>query len=143
VFGVAYGHFLNDARFLLMPLRMFEPGVHRTYDGTRKDSCDRVWDLIKLTFDDMVGLPAHDTYWMWVGRDTGLIEEWDFKTPAVGADQPPMRIRLSDYGRFGDVLLSARRTIAGPGQAITFTDIKVLPEVPKGAMGAGPSAGAP
>ncbi len=134
LFEIGYRRFINDTNWLLMPFEMFYPGVHRAYDGQRTDSCGRTWDLLKLTFDSGVGLPAGDIYWMWVNRDTGVIEEWDLKPRGAKPEDMPVEVLLRAYQRVGGLLLSTRREIRGKEQVIRFDDVKILPDVPKGAF---------
>src|SRR5439155_19478354 len=61
--------FANDTFWLLMPLKMLDPGVHRTYEAARDDACGHTWDLVRLTFDPSFGLGPNDVYWAWINRD--------------------------------------------------------------------------
>ena len=128
---LAYRRFINDMNWLLMPLQMFDPRVHRTYDGDRSDTCGRTWDVIKLNWDESAGLTAGDVYWMWINRDTGVVEEWDTKTVA---EEKPIELIFREYRRVGGLLLSTRREIKGKNQVLRFDNLKVPPEVPKGAF---------
>lgn len=134
LFEIGYRHFVNDTSWLLMPLRMFEPGVHRAYDGQRTDSCGRTWDLVKLTFDQVAGLPAGDTNWLWINHDTGMVEEWDIKPQNSKPADLPVEVVPRAYRRISGLLLPMRKEIRGRGQAVVFGDVKILPEVPKGAF---------
>lgn len=134
LFAIGYRQFMADTTWLFMPFELMYPGVHRTYDGQRTDSCGHTWDLLKLTFDpNVVGLPAGDEYWFWINRNTGMIEQWDVK-PAGSKDHDPMESMLRDYQRVGGLLVSTRREIRSKGQAIRFDDLKILPEPPQGAF---------
>jgi len=134
LFEIGYRHFVNDMSWLLLPLRMFEPGVHRTYDGQRTDSCGRTWDLVKLTFDQVVGLPAGDTSWLWVNRDTGMIEEWDIKPQNSKPEDIAVEVVPHAYRRVAGLLLPMSKEIRGRGQTVVFGELKILPDVPKEAF---------
>lgn len=134
LFEMGYRRFINDTNWLLMPFKMLYPGVHHSYDGQRTDSCGHSWDLVKLTFDDVAGLPFGDTYWMWVNRDTGVIEEWDLKQRGSAPDAQPIEVVMRGYQRIGGLLLSTRRDVRVNGQIIRFDDLQILPAVPKGAF---------
>ena len=129
-----YGRFINDTYWLLMPLKSLDPGVTREAAGERTDACGRVYDLVKLSFGDGVGLTPKDLYWMWVNRDTGLVDQWDMKLQSAKPEDEPTPILFHDYRRFGGVLLSTKREIKGRPQRILFDDITVASEVPKGAF---------
>lgn len=73
-----YRRFINDTYWLLMGFKTFDPGVTREYAGEKTDAAGRAYDLVKLSFAN-VGLTPGDVYWMWVNRDTGLVDQWDMK----------------------------------------------------------------
>src|SRR5512141_110209 len=99
----AYRRFVNDTYWLLMPLKSMEPGVSREYIGERTDSCGTLWDLVKLTFGTGAG---QDQSWMWVNRDTGLVDEWDMKPANTRPEDPAVRVYFHDYRRVGGLLVS-------------------------------------
>jgi len=134
IFELGYRRFINDTYWLLMPLKSMDPGVHREYVGERSDSCGHTWDVVKLSFDQGVGLTPGDNYWMWVNRDTGLVDEWDMHLQNMKADDLPMTVYFHDFKRIGGLLLSTRREIRGKGSNIELGDVQVSSEVPKGAF---------
>ncbi len=134
LFEIAYRRFINDTYWLLMPLKMFDPGVHRTYDGERTDSCGHTWDVVRLSFDAGVGLTPGDIYWPWINRDTGVVEEWDMKLQSMKPEDAPLQVFFRDYRRISGLLISVRREMRGRGQVIRLEDVQILPEVPKGAF---------
>jgi hypothetical protein len=131
---VGYRRFINDTFWLLMPLKMFDPGVHRTYEGERTDSCGHTWDLVKLTFDQATGLTPGDVYWPWINRDTGVVEEWDMKLQSMKPEEPPLQVMFHDYRRIAGLLISMRREVRGRNQIVRLDDLQILPGVPKGAF---------
>jgi hypothetical protein len=133
-FDLGYRRFINDTYWLLMPLKSMDPGVHREYAGERTDSCGHTWDVVKLSFDAGVGLTSGDQYWMWVNRDTGLVEEWDMRLQSMKPDEPLLEVMFRDYRRIGDILISTRREIRGKGQTIRLDDLVISSDVPPGAF---------
>lgn len=125
--ALAYRRFLNDTYWLLMPLRMSDPGVLREAMGERTDSCGRTWDVLKVT-------NGSDTSWAWINRDTGLVEEWDMRLPGVPAEEPPVEVMFHDYARYAGVLMSTRREVRNRDQTIKIENLKISSEVPKGAF---------
>jgi hypothetical protein len=123
--------FVNDVFWLLMPLRMTEPGVKREYVGERSDSCGRVWDVVKLTFENGAIVPG-DTYWAWVNRDTGIVEEFDMKVQAT--EPRPTEVLFHDFRRVGGLYISTRREVRRGGQFVRIDDLQILPAPPKGAF---------
>jgi hypothetical protein len=125
--NVGYQRFVNDMYWFLMPLKMFDPGVQRTYEGERTDSCGHTWDVLKLTSDQ-------ETYWPWINRDTGIVEEWDMRLQSMKPEEPPVQVMFRDYRRVAGLLISVRREVRGKNQVVRLDDIQILPDVPKGAF---------
>ncbi len=134
LYDVVYRRFINDMNWLLMPLEMFDPGVHRTYEGERTDSCGHTWDIVKLSFDPGRGLGVGDVYWLWINRDTGVVEEWDTKVGTMNPEEAPIQLIFREYRRVGGLLISTRRELKGRNQVMRFDDLQILPDVPKKAF---------
>ena len=128
-----YRRFINDTYWLLMGFKTFDPGVTREYAGEKTDAAGHVYDLVKLSFAN-VGLTPGDVYWMWVNRDSGLVDEWDMKLEGSKPEDEPSPVLFHDYHRFGNLLISTRREIKGHNQFIRLDDITVAPTVPAGAF---------
>lgn len=72
----AYGRFINDSYWLLMPWKLKDPGVKLDYAGeTRLDG--QTYDLVHVSFDS-VGLTPGDHYWAYVNRRTHLMDRWAY-----------------------------------------------------------------
>lgn len=119
-----YRRFINDTYWLLMGFKTFDPGVHREYAGEKKNDCGTTWDAVRLSFDQ-VGLTPGDVYWMWVNRETGLVDQWHMKLEGSKPEDEPSVVLFHDYRRFGGLLISTRREIAGKNQFIRLDDIAV------------------
>ena len=131
---LGYRRFINDTYWLQMPLKMLDPGVHRSYDGERTDACGHAWDVVRLSFDSGLGLTSGDVYWAWINRDTGLVDQWDMKLQGSKADEAPSSVLFRDFRRVGGLLISTRREIKGKNQFILLDEIQVEDEVPTGAF---------
>lgn len=129
---LGYRRFINDTYWLLMPLKSMDPGVHREYAGERTDSCGKTWDLVKLSFDPGVGITSKDQYWMWVNRDSGVVDEWDMKLEGSKPDDSPVTVYFHNYNRYNGLLISTQREVRGRGQTIGLDDLVVSSETPKG-----------
>ena len=127
-----YRRFINDTYWLLMGFKSFDPGVSRAYDGEKTD-CGHTYDVVKFSFDN-VGLTPGDVYWMWVNRDTGLVDQWHMKLQGSKPEDEPTPVLFHDYRRFGGLLISTRREIKGRGQFIRLDDIAVASQTPAGAF---------
>jgi hypothetical protein len=133
-----YGRFLNDTYWLLMPLKMRDPGVNLDYDGEKKID-GHIYDVVKLTFDH-VGLTPGDTYWVYVNRETHLIDRWEYILEG-GAERPDDRKSAStkaqerrlwiwkDWQSFGPVKLATTKTKADGSVSIVLKHIEVLPSM--------------
>ncbi|MGZ7041958.1 MAG: hypothetical protein ACXVH7_09225, partial [Thermoanaerobaculia bacterium] len=120
---IGYRRFINDTYWLLMPVKSMDPGVHREWVGERADSCGVRWDVVKLTFDPGVALGPEDQYWMWVNRDTGLVDEWDMKLTGTRPEDSAQRVYFHDFRRVGGLLLSTRREIRDKNQEFRFDEL--------------------
>ncbi|HVT44994.1 MAG TPA: hypothetical protein VMT00_11430 [Thermoanaerobaculia bacterium] len=127
-----YRRFINDTYWLLMPLKMLDPGTHLEPAGARTDECGRTWDVVKLTFDEGIGLTPKDQYWPWVNRDTGLVDRWDMLLQGSKPGDEPSPVHFHRYERFGGLLLSTVR-VTQSGR-ILLGDIVVSSSVPPGAF---------
>lgn len=127
-----YRRFINDTYWLLMGYKTFDPGVTRVYDGEKADAAGRIYDVVRLSFSN-VGLTPGDVYWMWVNRDSGLVDEWHMKLEGDTEDEPSV-VLFHNYTRFSNLLISTRREIKGKNQFIRLDDITVAKDVPKGAF---------
>jgi hypothetical protein len=130
--ALGYRRYNNDLYWLLMPLKMLDPGVHRSTPGERTDAAGHKWDVVRLTFDPNLEI----TYivWAWINRESGLVDEWDMKAPGAPATDPPVEVFFHDFKRVSGVLISMRREVRGKNQTVRFDDLQILPETPKGAF---------
>lgn len=133
LYPLAEARFINDTLWLLMPLKMFDQGFYRAYDGPRNDSCGHTWDLLKVTVEAEKG-KVTATYYPWINRDTHLVDEWDMKLEIMPPDQPPVAVLFHDYRRVGGLLISTRREIQGQNQTVRLDNLQVAWEVPKDAF---------
>ncbi|HUP60548.1 MAG TPA: hypothetical protein VNA69_09045 [Thermoanaerobaculia bacterium] len=128
-----YGRFINDTYWLLMGFKSFDPGVAREYAGEKSDACGHVHDVVRFSFSN-VGLTPGDVYWMWVNRNTGLVDQWHMKLQGSKAEDEPSVVLFHDYRRFGGLLISTRREIKPRGTFIRLDDVTVSADVPAGAF---------
>jgi hypothetical protein len=124
---LGYRRFINDTYWLLMGFKTFDPGVTREYAGEKTDAAGRVYDLVRLSFDK-VGLTPGDVYWMWVNRDTGLVDQWHMKLEGDKPEDPPSVVTFRDYRRFSNLLISTRRDMGK--SVIRLDDVTVSREAP-------------
>ncbi len=128
----AYTRFINDSYWLLMPVKMMDPGVRRTYEA---DSSANGTDVVRLSFEG-VGLTPGDRYWVYVDHETGRVQQWAFHLQRQPADHVPQPIRWTDYKSIdtpaGTVTVSERKV--GDGFVIYTDNVDVPEELPEGAF---------
>jgi len=122
-----YGMWVNDTYWLLMPYKMRDPGVILSYAGEEKGASGAMYDKVKLTFDN-VGLTPKDTYWVWVNRNTGLVDRWDFVLK--GEAVPPTTFTWTGWKKYGGIMLAGERVNPKEDRKLLLPNIAVLESVP-------------
>lgn len=112
----AYGAWVNDTYWLLVPYKLKDGGVLLA-DGGEEKKGDDAWDKVVLTFDN-VGLTPKDKYWLFVNRKTNLIDRWDFVLK--GESVPPSTFEWKGWKRYGKIMLSPERVDPASGRKIVF-----------------------
>jgi len=106
---MGYERWVNDSYWLMMPFKLRDPGTILKYDGVKKGPGGVEWDVLELTFESGVGLTPKDHYWLYVNRNTHLMDKWDYllqdmKPPAQSATWEEWiksgPVRLSTLHRF-------------------------------------------
>lgn len=130
----AHQRFVNDSYWLLAPVKVFDPGVNRSYVP---DSSNARHDVIRLTFGN-VGLTPGDRYWLYVNRETGRLDRWFFHLQGMSDEAPPRMASWTDYRSFevpaGSVHIAARKPTPGSETAIVFPTLDVPASVPDDAF---------
>jgi len=104
----AYGAWINDMYWLLMPYKMKDPGVHLRYEGEVTHN-GAVYDKVLLTFDK-VGLTPGDRYWAHINRKTHLMDRWEYILQDDPPGQKPTEWAWTGWTRKGSILLSTEKT---------------------------------
>ena len=130
---MAYGAWVNDTYWLLMPYKLLDPGVHLSYQGT--EEIDGVtYDVLGLSFDE-VGLTPGDRYWAYVDRDSGLMERWAYRLQSQPADAEPTVWRWQGWDWYGPadarVRLAPRRETLDGARSLDFAPIEISDAVPE------------
>jgi hypothetical protein len=121
-----YGMWVNDTYWLLMPYKLRDPGVSLTYAGEERDN-GVLYDKVQLRFDN-VGLTPKDTYWVWVNRDTGMVDRWDYVLK--GESVPPTTWRWTGWKKYGGIMLAGERVSPAENRKILLPDLAVLETLP-------------
>ncbi len=124
----AYGAWINDTYWLLMPFKLKDPGVTLSYDGV--ETLDGVaYDRLLLTFDS-VGLTPGDKYWAWINKETGLMDRWAYFLESYEEGREPTQWKWLDWDRYGELVLSPHRVKVEDGSERSLEQLAVLDEVP-------------
>ena len=134
----AYGTWINDTYWLLMPYKLRDPGVTLGYDGEATEG-GATYDKLALSFDN-VGLTPKDRYWVWVNRATKLVDRWDFVLK--GEDVPPTTFHWKDWRTVGGVQLAAERVNPKDGFRLVFPVLEAPASLPDAVFTA-PASAAP
>jgi hypothetical protein len=118
---LAYGWWVNDAYWLLMPYKMRDAGVILSW--VREDKkAGATSDVVLLTFEG-VGLTPKDRYWVYVDRDTALVDRWEFVLKGAKADPTPFDWK--GWKRHGGIMLADDRVNPNDGTRIHFPVLAV------------------
>ena len=122
-----YAWWVNDSYWLLMPYKLRDDGVVLTFAGIEAKQ-NGSWEKILMTFED-VGLTPKDKYWVFVNRNTGLVDRWEFVLK--GADTPPVPFDWHGWKAHGSIWLADDRTSPADGTRIFFPVLDVPASVPE------------
>lgn len=123
----AYGAWINDTYWLLVPFKLQDPGVNLAYDG--EETIDgALCDKIKMTFDH-VGQTPGDTYWLLVDRASGMLVRWDYVLE--GQEPPATAWRWQKWEPYGaGVMLSGERAMVGSDRTLKLEQIALPDALP-------------
>ncbi len=117
----AYGRFINDSYWLLMPWKWLDPGVNASWQGGR--SVDgTTYEVVQLTFGDEVGLTSNDRYWGLVNPASGRMERWEYvlqtETGEPGEGEPTRWAWEGWQETEAGIQLSTEKRRLGDGPAV-------------------------
>lgn len=132
----AYGRFINDTYWIMMPWKWLDPGVNLAYEG-EKEIDGTVYEVVKLTFDAGVGLTSADQYWGYVSKESNLMERWAYVLQDdegnTGTGEPSVWI-WNDWKEtsVGVKLSTLKRKVAGDSEvAIRFAVAEMAADAPE------------
>jgi hypothetical protein len=117
----AYGRFINDTYWLLMPAKMQDPGVNLASEGEAEKDGKR-YDVVRVTFGEGVGLTPKDTYWAYVSKESGLMERWEFVLTGQEAKDREA-YAWNDWQTVGGVRLAMAKSAVGAAAVIRFDHV--------------------
>lgn len=121
----AFSVWTGETYWLLMPYKLKDPGVILAYDG-EEEIRDVNYDKLYISFDN-VGLKPGDQFWVYVNKETHLVDRWRF----VLEDGYEGDYWWKDWRKYGPLLLSSIRETPEGEVAIWMEDIFVADELPE------------
>jgi hypothetical protein len=98
---------INDSYWLVMPYKLKDSGVTLKLAGEGTLADGRKADLLELTFKG-VGVTPDNRYLVYVGRDTHLVERWQYFQKA-GDAEPKMDTPWADWKSYAGIRLASSR----------------------------------
>lgn len=126
----AYGAWVNDTYWLLMPYKLRDPGVTLSHQGTREIDGSE-YQVLELSFEG-VGLTPGDRYWAYVEPESGRMDYWAFRLESMPEDAEPVLWRWADWQTHAGIRLASRREQVGGDRVLELSPIEVAREVPEG-----------
>jgi len=124
----AYGRYINDTYWLLMPYKLRDPGVILSFDGEETVN-DQVFEIIKLTFTPSAGLTPQNVYRVFVDPATSRIHRWEYFQEEGSEARPASWLH---WRSFDGVTLATERRMQTSNTRLLFENIIVSKDVPPG-----------
>lgn len=119
----AWGAWVNDTYWLLMPYKLRDPGVILKHAG--EETLDgAVYDKLALSFHQ-VGLTPGDRYWAYVNRETHLMDRWAYILESMDPAGPPTAWAWRGWARHGQILLAPERAQVGGDRKLMLDPVEV------------------
>ena len=125
---MAYGAWINDTYWLVMPYKLKDPGVSLHYEGEESVG-ETTYEKVRMTFDG-VGLTPGDTYWVYLNPENGLVEHWSYVLESYEEGRPPTFWSWAGWQRFGKVLLPTEHHQAGSDRQLPMQAVAVYEHLP-------------
>ncbi len=111
----AYGRWVNDTYWLMMPMKLLDAGVNIKYEGEKEGH-----NVLHVSFGK-VGLTPGDQYWGYFNKDTGLMDKWEYHLQ--GGDKGSWN--WTAWSSYGNVKLAKVRTANDIKGTIKFEPLEV------------------
>jgi hypothetical protein len=121
----AYARWVNDTYWLMLPLKLLDPGVRRELRPPREYR-GRRHSVLSLSFDG-VGLTPGDRYWLYIDPETDQIVRWEMRLEGNRGD--PRGTSFEDYRVVGPLRLSLDHVTDDGQRHVRFEGVEALPEV--------------
>lgn len=126
----AYGAWVNDTYWLVMPFKLRDPGVKLSLAG-EQELDGRRHQKLALAFDQ-VGLTPGDRYWLYLDPQTGRPARWGY---ILEDGQPPeTQWEWLDWRELSGVQFSSRKRRIGGNVDILLAGLETPASVPEAAF---------
>ncbi len=125
---LAYGAWVNDTYWLLMPYKLRDPGVSLRHDG-RETIDGRTYDKLAMSFEK-VGLTPGDRYWVYVDTETHLVGRWAYHLEGMKPEEPPTAWTWEGWQTYGGIQLAPMRRKVGSDRTLELSDLRVETTLP-------------
>lgn len=129
----AYGIFINDSYWLLMPFKWADPGVSLRWEGRTELEPVEGGPLptVRLSFEEDLGV-TDDRYWGYLDPETHLLAAWQYHLQ--GRDEKGAVIRWENWQDVGPVRMATDRIWPDGSRNIWFENLTASRTVPEGAF---------
>ncbi len=117
----AYARYINDTYWLMMPLKLFDPGTTLQLEG-KETVADTPYQVLRLSFAG-VGLTPGDVYRLYVGEAGKRVQRWEMKLQGQG-DKTSF-VTWEDYREVGPLKLAHRHRIEGTDREVLLENVQV------------------
>ena len=105
-----------------MMYKLDDPGTSHKYMG-QEEVNGMLYDKVSLTYDPVaVGKEVNDEYILYFNPKTHLIDQFMFSVPAMGVNDPILKMEL-DYTKINNTYIATTRRAYAPGGDGGFTQM--------------------
>jgi len=115
----AYARWINDTFWLMLPLKLFDPGTKLEMEQPQVTNGETI-QVLKLSFD-AVGLTPGDQYWLYVNPEANRIVRWEM---LLQGEKEREGVTFEDYHPVGPLLLAHDHKVEASGRRIVFEETK-------------------
>ena len=101
----AYGQWVYNSFWLLMPFRLLDAETNLEYAGEGHTQTGAPADILEVTFPE----EGQGKYLVWIEKSEALVTQWAFFSDSTSTTPVFIR-RWSDYGDYGSIKLAADRS---------------------------------
>jgi hypothetical protein len=117
--SVGYERWVNDTYWLLVPLKVLDPGVHVAREPDRDGK-----EVLHLSFEH-VGLTPGDQYWLLVDPASHHVTGWEMQLE--GEQPPPRAMSFDAHTQVGPLVLALSHANHEGTRVVRLDDVHATP----------------